>query len=127
MKCVEKKFDQSVFTVLPNKPGGIRPGMVQLPFLYFYLSPSLSIYLFSLYLFLYAVHYFSLYIMLPFFPLQFDQSVFTVLPNKPGIRPGMVLVFELFLLRGAVVPTDRVVGWGCFPIADGQFDIVEGK
>ena len=59
--------------------------------------------------------------------LQLDQSVFTVLPSKPGIRPGMVLVFELFLLRGAVVPTDRVVGWGCFPITDAQFEIVEGK
>jgi hypothetical protein len=39
----------------------------------------------------------------------------------------MVLIFELFLLRGAVVATDRVVGWGCFPICDGQFDIIEGK
>ena len=58
---------------------------------------------------------------------QVDQSVFTVLPAKPGVRPGMVLVFELFLLRGAVVPTDRVVGWGVFPIADAKFDIVEGK
>ncbi len=56
-----------------------------------------------------------------------DQSVFTVLPAKPGVRPGMVLLFELFLLRGAVVPTDRVVAWGAFPIANGQFDILEGK
>ena len=59
--------------------------------------------------------------------LQLDQSVFTALPSKPGVKPGMVLVFELFLLRGAVVSTDRVVGWGCFPIADSNFDIVEGK
>ena len=58
---------------------------------------------------------------------QLDQSVFTVLPPKVGIRPGMVLIFELFLLRGAVVPSDRVVAWGAFPIADGKFDVVEGK
>ena len=58
---------------------------------------------------------------------QLDQSVFTALPSRPGVKPGMVLVFELFLLRGAVVSTDRVVGWGCFPIADSNFDIVEGK
>ncbi|CAH1247647.1 OFCC1 [Branchiostoma lanceolatum] len=59
--------------------------------------------------------------------LKFDQSVFTVLPPKPDVRPGMILTFELFLLRGAVVPTDRVVCWGSFPICDGQFDIIEGK
>ena len=53
--------------------------------------------------------------------------MFTVVPSKSGVRPSMVLVFELFLLRGSVVPTDRVVGWGCFPVADEQFDIVEGK
>ncbi|KAK2169280.1 hypothetical protein NP493_1197g00020 [Ridgeia piscesae] len=59
--------------------------------------------------------------------IKLDQSVFTVLPPKVGIRPGMVLIFELFLLRGAVVPSDRVVAWGAFPIADGKFDVVEGK
>ena len=59
--------------------------------------------------------------------VQMDQSVFTVLPSRPGIRPGMVLIFELFLLRGAVVATDRVVAWGAFPIADAKFDVVEGK
>ena len=58
---------------------------------------------------------------------QLDQSVFTALPSKPSVKPGMVLVFELFLLRGAVLATDRVVGWGCFPIADSNFDVVEGK
>ena len=58
---------------------------------------------------------------------QIDQSVFTVLPSMPSIRPGMVLVFELFLLRGAVMATDRVVAWGAFPIADATFDVVEGK
>ncbi|XP_041361349.1 uncharacterized protein LOC121377431 [Gigantopelta aegis] len=59
--------------------------------------------------------------------MKIDQSVFTVLPAKPSLRPGFILVFELFLLRGSVVHTDRVVGWGCFPICDGQFDIIEGK
>ena len=58
---------------------------------------------------------------------QIDQSVFTVCPSKPDVRPGMILVFELFILRGSVTPTDRVVGWGCFPICDGEFNIVDGK
>ena len=59
--------------------------------------------------------------------LKLDQSVFTVCPAKPDIRPAMVLMFELFLLRGAVTPTDRVVAWGTFPISDAEFNIVEGK
>ncbi|OWF49741.1 uncharacterized protein LOC110451314 [Mizuhopecten yessoensis] len=59
--------------------------------------------------------------------MKFDQSVFTVLPSKASLKPGMVLVFELFLLRGATVKSDRVVGWGSFPICDAQFDIIEGK
>ena len=50
-----------------------------------------------------------------------------MLPPMSGIRPGMVLTFELFILRGAVVPNDRVVGWGAFPIADGKFQVIEGK
>ncbi|CAB3994118.1 partial [Paramuricea clavata] len=59
--------------------------------------------------------------------VKIDQSVFTVCPARPDIRPGMILVFELFLLRGAVTPTDRVVAWGCFPICDSNFRVVEGK
>jgi hypothetical protein len=46
------------------------------------------------------------------------QSVFTVCPPKKQLRPGMVLMFEIYLLRGDVSPVDRVVGWGVFPIAD---------
>ena len=61
------------------------------------------------------------------FWLQVQQSVFTVLPSKPDIRPGMVLMFELFLLRGDVVATDRVVAWGSFPVSNAEFDVIEGK
>ena len=50
-----------------------------------------------------------------------------MLPAKRDIRPGMVLVFELFILRGSVTPNDRVVGWGTFPISDAEFNIIEGK
>ncbi|XP_074656241.1 uncharacterized protein LOC141909627 [Tubulanus polymorphus] len=59
--------------------------------------------------------------------IRIDQSTFTVLPSKPAIRPSMVLMFELYLLRGAVVPTDHIVGWGCFPICDANFEVIEGK
>ncbi|WAR17496.1 hypothetical protein MAR_032090 [Mya arenaria] len=59
--------------------------------------------------------------------MKLDQSMFTVLPPRQSLKPGMVVVFELFLLRGSIVSTDRVVGWGCFPICDAQFDVIEGK
>ena len=61
------------------------------------------------------------------FFLKVDQSVFTVCPSKPDMLPGMVLIFELFILRGSVTPTDKVVGWGCFPICDADFNVIEGK
>ena len=47
-----------------------------------------------------------------------NQSVFTVCPSTPDVRPSMVFVFEMFLLRGAIIPTDRVVAWGAFPMCD---------
>ncbi|XP_041465232.1 uncharacterized protein LOC121415911 isoform X1 [Lytechinus variegatus] len=59
--------------------------------------------------------------------ITIDQSQFTVCPSKPDIRPGMVLVFELFLLRGTLLPVDKVVAWGVFPICDGQFEVLQGK
>ncbi|KAJ8020621.1 hypothetical protein HOLleu_40259 [Holothuria leucospilota] len=59
--------------------------------------------------------------------INIEQSVFTVLPAKPQIRPGMVLLFELFLLRGTLLPVDKVVSWGVFPICDGQFEVLQGR
>ena len=50
-----------------------------------------------------------------------------MLPSKPDVSPSMVLVFELFILRGMATPTDQVVGWGVFPICDAEFNIIEGK
>ncbi len=43
------------------------------------------------------------------------------------MKPSMVLLFEVWLLRGVVSPTDRVVGWGVFPVCDVGFRIIEGK
>lgn len=49
-----------------------------------------------------------------------------MLPAKPSIRPGMIVVFKLYIQRGPVLNSDRVVAWGCFPICDGTFEVVEG-
>ena len=58
--------------------------------------------------------------------LKIDQSVFTVAPSKTQVQPGMVITFELFLLRGSHAPTDVTVAWGAFPICDTNFDIISG-
>nr|XP_014352117.1 PREDICTED: uncharacterized protein LOC102365786 [Latimeria chalumnae] len=50
-----------------------------------------------------------------------------VLPAKTDVRPEMVFLFELFLLRGTNNHIDRVVGWGAFPVCDGALDLLEGK
>lgn len=43
------------------------------------------------------------------------------------MKPGMVLLFELFLLRGTYSWIDREVGWGTFPLCDNNFNTLEGK
>ncbi|XP_034615450.1 orofacial cleft 1 candidate gene 1 protein [Trachemys scripta elegans] len=57
----------------------------------------------------------------------FDQSVYTVLPARKEVKPGMILLFELFLLHETNTYIDRVVGWGAFPLCDNNFNTLQGK
>ncbi|CAM2106258.1 unnamed protein product [Caretta caretta] len=57
----------------------------------------------------------------------FDQSVHTVLPARKEVKPGMILLFELFLLHETNTFIDRVVGWGAFPFCDNNFNTLQGK
>ncbi|XP_054020001.1 uncharacterized protein LOC104304233 [Dryobates pubescens] len=59
--------------------------------------------------------------------IYFGQSIQTVLPPKKAVKPGMVLLFELFLLRGSCTWIDREVGWGAFPLCDSNCNALEGK
>ncbi|KAK2534150.1 hypothetical protein Q9233_004333 [Columba guinea] len=59
--------------------------------------------------------------------IYFGQSIQTVLPPRKAVKPGMVFLFELFLLRGACTWIDREVGWGAFPLCDNNFSALEGK
>uniref|UniRef100_A0A8C3TIF2 Orofacial cleft 1 candidate gene 1 protein n=2 Tax=Catharus ustulatus TaxID=91951 RepID=A0A8C3TIF2_CATUS len=59
--------------------------------------------------------------------IHFGQSIQTVLPHRKAVKPGMVLLFELFLLRGTYTWIDREVGWGAFPLCDNNFNALEGK
>ncbi|MGH0131649.1 UNVERIFIED_CONTAM: hypothetical protein FKN15_056731 [Acipenser sinensis] len=59
--------------------------------------------------------------------LHVNQSVYTILPAKSDVQPGMVFIFELFLLPGTNIHMNQVVGWGAFPVCDSQFETLEGK
>jgi hypothetical protein len=59
--------------------------------------------------------------------LELDQSLYTTCPSEHSVRPGMVLLFELYLLRGASSRTDLSVGWGAFPLVGPDFRVVNGQ
>lgn len=59
--------------------------------------------------------------------LEVEQSLFTTCPSEVSVRPGMVLLFELYLLRGHSAPKDLSVGWGAFPLVGPDFQVVNGK
>ncbi|KAL8453612.1 hypothetical protein Emed_000747 [Eimeria media] len=56
----------------------------------------------------------------------FDETVYFNCPSESDLRPSMCLVFQLYLLRGAVSPIDKVVAWGAFPLVGPEGRIVEG-
>ncbi|KAL8271117.1 hypothetical protein Esti_004971 [Eimeria stiedai] len=58
--------------------------------------------------------------------LRFDETVYFNCPSESDLRPSMCLVFQLYLLRGAVSPIDKVVAWGAFPLVGPEGRIVEG-
>uniref|UniRef100_A0A8B9U5T9 Orofacial cleft 1 candidate gene 1 protein n=1 Tax=Anas zonorhyncha TaxID=75864 RepID=A0A8B9U5T9_9AVES len=59
--------------------------------------------------------------------IYFGQSIHTVLPPRKAVKPGMVVLFELFLLGGTYTWIDREVGWGVFPLCDNSLNALEGK
>ncbi|CAM9249994.1 unnamed protein product [Bubo scandiacus] len=59
--------------------------------------------------------------------IYFGQSIQTVLPPRKAVKPGVVVLFELFLLRGTCTLIDREVGWGAFPLCDNNSNALEGK
>lgn len=58
-----------------------------------------------------------------FFSVETDveQSVFTVCPPEMQIKPAMVFVFELFILKKDGMPFDRPLAWGAFPMLNSNF------
>lgn len=79
--------------------------------------------------------------------LRIDQSVYQLCPSKSDVRPGNVMVFELFRLAGSVgegensggvqcgssrhrggeVDEDTAVGWCVIPLADSRLRVTRGS
>ncbi|XP_035174989.1 orofacial cleft 1 candidate gene 1 protein [Oxyura jamaicensis] len=59
--------------------------------------------------------------------IYFGQSIHTVLPPRKALKPGLAVLFELFLLGGTYTWIDREVGWGVFPLCDNSLNALEGK
>lgn len=77
--------------------------------------------------------------------IRIDQNVHQLCPSKTDVRPGNVLVFELFRLagsgggsgggsrcgssrhKGGELDVDTAVGWCVLPLADSRLRIVRGS
>ena len=59
--------------------------------------------------------------------LRFEKSLLIVGPPRAEVRPSMVYLFELFLLKSKEYAHDQVLGWGVFPLIDSEFELNKGK
>lgn len=50
-----------------------------------------------------------------------------MLPPSSALSPANVLIFELIYLTSKNTCKDLVVGWGAFPIVNGDFEVNTGK
>lgn len=50
-----------------------------------------------------------------------------MLPPSMNLLPSNVIIFELLYLSSKNTCKDVVLGWGCFPIVNGDFQINTGK
>lgn len=78
--------------------------------------------------------------------LRIDQNVYQLCPSKSDVRPGNVMVFELFRLagsgggdggggtrndscrhKGGELDEDTAVGWCVLPLADSRLRVIRGS
>jgi len=59
--------------------------------------------------------------------LKVDQSVFALCPSQRELRPGNVLVLELFRLADKRNPRAAVVAWTVLPMCTPHLSVIEGK
>ena len=55
------------------------------------------------------------------------HKLYYMLPPSLSLLPSNVLCFEIVYLSSKDTTKDIVVGWGAFPIVNGEFEINTGK
>ena len=51
------------------------------------------------------------------------HKLYYMLPPQLALQPSNVIIFELVYLSSKNSLKDVVVGWGAFPIVNGEFEI----
>ncbi len=59
--------------------------------------------------------------------LRFEKSLLIVTPSRAEVKPSMIYLFELFLLKSKEYVHDQVLGWGVFPLINADFELNQGK
>ena len=59
--------------------------------------------------------------------LRFQETLKVLAPTEDEMRPSMVLLFEMFMLKSREFTQDQVLGWGVFPLVNSQFQLNQGK
>ena len=55
------------------------------------------------------------------------HKLYYMLPPSSSLAPSNVIIFELVYLSSKNTSRDVVIGWGAFPIVNGEFQINSGK
>jgi len=55
------------------------------------------------------------------------HKLYYMLPPSTKLQPSNVMFFELVYLSSKNTCKDVVVGWGAFPIVNGEFEVNSGK
>ena len=55
------------------------------------------------------------------------HKLYYMLPPSSSLAPSNVIIFEIVYLSSKDTANDIVVGWGAFPIVNGEFAINAGK
>lgn len=56
-----------------------------------------------------------------------DQTLNIFFPPLRRMRPSYALLFKIIRLSGEIKISDKIVGWGVFPLINSEMEVNEGK
>jgi hypothetical protein len=60
--------------------------------------------------------------------MNFDgHKIYFIIPPNLYLEPSNVIIFELIWLSSQTSKNDYIMGWGAFPLVNGDFLINQGK